>query len=79
MKAAILTEMGRPRPYATSKPLVVEEVQLDPPGPGELLMRIKATGLCHSDLSTINGDRPRPIRWYLVTRRPAKFWSVGQE
>ena len=61
MKAAILNEIGRSRPYATSKPLVVEDVTLDPPGPAELLIRIKATGLCHSDLSVINGDRPRPL------------------
>ena len=61
MKAAILNEIARSRPYATSKPLVVEDVTLDPPGPAELLIRIKATGLCHSDLSVINGDRPRPL------------------
>jgi alcohol dehydrogenase len=61
MKAAILNEMGRSRPYANSKPLVVEDVHLDPPGPGELLIKIKETGLCHSDLSVINGDRPRPM------------------
>jgi alcohol dehydrogenase len=61
MKAAILNEMGRSRPYAISKPLVVEDVDLDPPGPGELLIKIKATGLCHSDLSVVNGDRPRPM------------------
>src|SRR5580700_6132580 len=61
MKAAILNEMGRSRPYANSKPLVVEDVNLDPPGRGELLVKIKATGLCHSDLSVINGDRPRPM------------------
>jgi alcohol dehydrogenase len=61
MKAAILNEMGCSRPYANSKPLVVEDVDLDPPGPGELLIKIKATGLCHSDLSVINGDRPRPM------------------
>ena len=61
MKAAILHEMGMSRPYANSKPLLVEDVSLDPPGPGELLIKIKATGLCHSDLSVINGDRPRPM------------------
>src|ERR1700737_770253 len=61
MKAAILNEMGCSRPYANSRPLVVEDVDLDPPGPGELLIKIKATGLCHSDLSVINGDRPRPL------------------
>jgi NADPH:quinone reductase-like Zn-dependent oxidoreductase len=36
---------------------MVEDVSLDPPGPGELLIKIKATGLCHSDLSVVNGDR----------------------
>src|ERR1700751_4917885 len=61
MKAAVLQEMGRSRPYNESKPLIIEDVTLEPPGPGELLLRIKATGLCHSDLSVINGDRPRPV------------------
>jgi alcohol dehydrogenase len=61
MKAAVLEEMGRSRPYAESKPLVIQDVDLEPPGPGELLVKIKAAGLCHSDLSVINGDRPRPI------------------
>ena len=45
----------------TSKPLAIEELELDLPGPGEVLVRIKAAGLCHSDLSVINGDRPRPL------------------
>ena len=53
--------MGASRPYASSKPLAIEELELDPPGPGEVLVRIKAAGLCHSDLSVINGDRPRPL------------------
>ena len=34
MKAAILRVQGLPRPYADSRPLSVEEVDLDPPGPG---------------------------------------------
>ena len=61
MKAAIMFEQGRPRPYAESRPLVVEEVELDPPGPGEVLIEIAAAGLCHSDLSGIEGIRPRPV------------------
>src|ERR1700758_1063319 len=61
MKAAVLQEMGRARPYIESKPLSIEDVALEPPGPGELLIKIKATGLCHSDLSVINGDRARPM------------------
>ena len=42
MKAAILFEQGLPRPYAKTRPLVVEEVELDPPGPGEILIEIAA-------------------------------------
>jgi len=52
--------MGQPRPYAESQPLRIERLELAPPGPGEVLVRVGAAGLCHSDLSTINGDRPRP-------------------
>lgn len=59
-RAAVLREMGLPRPYAESRPLAIEELELDPPGPGELLVEVRAAGLCHSDLSVINGDRPRP-------------------
>ena len=61
IRAAVLREMGAKPPYAQSKPLSIEELELDPPGPGEVLVRIKAAGLCHSDLSVINGDRPRPM------------------
>jgi alcohol dehydrogenase len=59
--AAILRHRGLPHPYADSRPLRIESVTLDPPGPGEVLVRIVAAGLCHSDLSVINGDRPRPL------------------
>lgn len=61
IRAAVQYEMEKPRPYAQSLPLVVQEVDLDPPGPDEVLVRVMAAGLCHSDLSTINGDRPRPM------------------
>ncbi len=61
VRAAILRQSGLPRPYAESKPLTIETINLAPPGPGEVLVRIAAAGLCHSDLSGINGDRPRPL------------------
>src|ERR1700753_2272795 len=61
IRAAVLREMGAPRPYVQSRPLAIEEVELDAPGPQEVLVRIAAAGLCHSDLSVINGDRPRPM------------------
>ena len=57
-RAAVLRQIGLPHPYSQSKPLVIEEVELAPPGRGEVLVRIRAAGLCHSDLSVINGDRP---------------------
>jgi alcohol dehydrogenase len=51
--------MGAPKPYAESRPLEIAELELAPPGPGELLVRVGAAGLCHSDLSVIDGSRPR--------------------
>ena len=60
VRAAVLNAMGATSPYAKSRPLTIEEVELRPPGPGEILVRMGAAGLCHSDLSVINGDRPRP-------------------
>lgn len=59
-QAAVLFEMGKPRPYRDSKPLEILEVDLEEPGPGEVLVEVKAAGLCHSDLSAIDGTRPWP-------------------
>jgi alcohol dehydrogenase len=56
---AVLYKMEEPAPYAESRPLVVEELDLDGPGPGEVLVEIAGAGLCHSDLSVIDGARPR--------------------
>ena len=61
MKAAILRSHGAQPPYHETRALSIEEVTLDPPGWGEVKVQIKAAGLCHSDLSTINGDRLRPV------------------
>jgi alcohol dehydrogenase len=60
IRAAVLNAMGAALPYAKSKPLSIQEVELEGPGQGEILVRMGAAGLCHSDLSVINGDRPRP-------------------
>ncbi|SDS32629.1 alcohol dehydrogenase catalytic domain-containing protein [Microlunatus soli] len=57
---AVLDEIGRPRPYATSRPISITELDLAAPGPGEVLVSIEAAGLCHSDLSVVDGNRPRP-------------------
>jgi alcohol dehydrogenase len=77
IRAAVLDRMGLPPPYAHSRPLVVEEVTLAPPGPGEVLVRIHAAGLCHSDLSVINGDRPRPTPMALGHEAAAVVEELG--
>jgi alcohol dehydrogenase len=59
--AAVLRQRGLPAPYAESRPLAIEELELDPPGPGEVLVQMGAAGLCHSDLSVINGTRLWPL------------------
>ncbi|MDX1528251.1 MAG: alcohol dehydrogenase catalytic domain-containing protein, partial [Gammaproteobacteria bacterium] len=61
IRAAVLYEQARPRPYADSRPLEIETVDLAPPGPDEVLMEIRAAGLCHSDLSSIEGVRKRNL------------------
>ena len=60
MKAAVLRRFDAPLPFSESKPLSIEEVNLDPPGPNEVMVKIAGAGLCHSDLSVMNGARPRP-------------------
>jgi alcohol dehydrogenase len=61
MKAAVLRQTDAPQPFAQSKPLSIEEIELDPPGPNEVMVKVRGAGLCHSDLSVINGSRPRPV------------------
>jgi alcohol dehydrogenase len=59
--ALVLDTMGVARPYTQTKPLRLVELELDDPGPAELLVRIEAAGVCHSDLSVVDGSRPRPV------------------
>jgi S-(hydroxymethyl)glutathione dehydrogenase / alcohol dehydrogenase len=44
--------------HGVGKPLVVEEVMLDSPGPGEVKVRLGATAICHSDIHFFDGDVP---------------------
>lgn len=55
-----MSRCGSDRPFSVSRPLAIESLDLDEPGEGEILVQIKAAGLCHSDLSVIDGARPRP-------------------
>lgn len=77
MRAAVLRQIGLPAPYAESRPLSIEEVELADPGPGELRVKIHAAGLCHSDLSAINGDRPWPVPIVPGHEAAAEVLEVG--
>ncbi len=55
MKAAVVHALGQP--------LVIEEVAIPEPGPDQILVKIEATGVCHTDLHAVKGDwpvRPKP-------------------
>lgn len=59
IKGAVLRTPTDVRPYVDSQPVQIEELELEPPGPGEVLVRIGGAGICHSDLSIVNGHRAR--------------------
>jgi alcohol dehydrogenase, propanol-preferring len=50
MKAAVVTEFGRP--------LEIKGLPVPEPGPGQVLVRMEASGLCHTDIHAAHGDWP---------------------
>lgn len=74
---AVLEEIGLPRPYAESEPLKIVQLDLDDPGPDEVLIRIRAAGLCHSDLSVVDGNRVRPTPMLLGHEASGVVEKVG--
>lgn len=77
IRGAVLERIGAPRPYAQSRPLSVAELDLAPPGDGELLVRIEAAGVCHSDLSVVDGNRVRPVPMLLGHEAAGIVETVG--
>lgn len=76
--AAVLNQSGgHTKPYGSNLPLTVQTLELDDPKPGEVLVRIDAAGICHSDLSVINGDRPRPMPMALGHEAAATILALG--
>ena len=70
-KAAVLYEVGQP--------VVVEQLDLESPGPGEVMVRVAGTGVCHSDYNVVSGFRPPgalPVaerkRYFSERRRPRR-------
>jgi alcohol dehydrogenase len=75
--AAVLTSTATSKPYADSRPLRVERLTLLPPGPGEVLVEVASAGLCHSDLSVVDGVRPRPVPMVLGHEAAGVVAEVG--
>src|ERR1700742_571891 len=71
MKAAVLREIG--------KPLVIEDVQINKPGPHEVLIRTAAAGCCHSDLHFLAGDFGYPLPTVLGHESAGVVEAVGSE
>lgn len=76
---AVLEAVGLPAPYAQSQPLKLRTLQLDAPGRGELLVQVRAAGLCHSDLSVIDGSRPRPLPMVLGHEAAGRVLAIGAD
>ncbi len=71
MKAAVLRE--------TKKPLVIEDVTINKPGPREVLIRTVAAGVCHSDLHFLEGLYPYPLPAVLGHESAGVVEQVGSE
>lgn len=74
---AVLEEIGRPRPFADSRPITISELELEGPGPTEILVKIEAAGICHSDLSVVDGNRVRPVPMLLGHEAAGRVVEVG--
>ena len=79
VRAAVLRQTGLAAPYAQSTPLLIESVELARPAAGELLVRVLAAGLCHSDLSVIDGSRPRPLPMVLGHEATGEVVELGAD
>lgn len=64
MRAALQSEIGQ------DKLEVVDDMEAVGLGPGKVRIRVKATGLCHSDLSAMSGVLPQPAPSSRATRAP---------
>lgn len=78
IRGAVLDHIGTARPFTETKPISIDQIQLDAPGPGEVLIKIGAAGVCHSDLSVVNGDRPRPTPMLLGHESAGVVVEVGE-
>jgi Zn-dependent alcohol dehydrogenase len=78
VRGAVVWEAGASGPYAESRPVDVAELELEAPGPGEVLIRMGAAGLCHSDLSVIDGSRTRELPIALGHEAAGEVVALGE-
>ena len=76
---AVLEEIGRSRPFAESRPISIADLDLTGPGPTEILVKLEAAGICHSDLSVVDGNRVRPVPMLLGHEAAGRVVEVGAE
>ncbi|MGW0323417.1 alcohol dehydrogenase catalytic domain-containing protein [Nocardia sp. NPDC003183] len=79
IRGAVLDHPDRPRPFASSRPIGVYDLELDEPGPTEVLVRIEAAGVCHSDLSVVDGNRARPLPMLLGHEAAGIVVALGDQ
>ncbi len=77
IRGAVLEGRGATRPYSTSRPVHVIDLELDAPAETEVLVRIDAAGICHSDLSVVDGSRQRPLPMLLGHEAAGTVVDVG--
>ena len=78
IQGAVLERSDAARPYADSQPISISELELTAPGEGEILVKITAAGICHSDLSVVNNNRPRPLPMLLGHESAGVVEEVGR-
>ena len=71
MKAAVYHGGGRP--------VAIEDVTVRDPGPGEVRVVLRAAGLCHSDLSVVDGSIPYPVPVVLGHEGAGVVEAVGPQ
>ena len=76
-KAAVIRDNKLAQPYKSSKPLSIEEIIISPPLENEVLVQVKGAGLCHSDLSVINGSRVMPLPLVIGHEGAGEVVEVG--
>lgn len=78
-RSAVLHSMGHALPYRETRPLTIETLELEGPARSEVLVKVAAASLCHSDLSVINGSRPRVMPMVLGHEASGVVQEVGAD